>query len=403
MNWLQFGRLLHSIYRRDGKLPDLDWIESQGLLAVKLCQIHALRIDFLDEEKCAHLAKLYRRARTVEATQFKSLISDSGVESFFESFAEIDETPLAAASVGQVHRGVLNTGADVVIKVVKADVRDQFIRDVESLRRLFRLIIRFYPTLQRVGNPLGILKDIETYTLSELDLRNEITGQQELRDIQAAHASRLDLSRLKMPRMFPTLSNSNVLVSEFISGPSIDELLTRGEFSYDMLLELFRIHGFYMFCIGRFHGDLHPGNVLVQDGDFHFIDTGFIGEVSPRLRNGLLNFFDALAQYDYPNCAAALQSMSLSELEAPAYAKFLADFEELYSDFRGASVSQISLTKKMMETIKLGVESGMAFEEGMFSIIRSLMYLDGMVLRCNPDARLIEDMGASVGEFRSAM
>ena len=403
MNWLQFGRLLHSIYRRDGKLPDLDWIERQGLLAVKLCQIHALRIDFLDEEKCAHLAKLYRSASTVEATEFRSLIDKSGVDQFFDSFSEVDETPLAAASVGQVHRGTLLTGADVVIKVVKADVRDQFIKDVESLRRLFRLIIKVYPTLARVGNPLGILKDIETYTLSELDLRNEISGQQELRDIQAANRQRIDLARLKMPRMFPTLSNSNVLVSEFIGGPSVDELLTRGEFSYSMLLDLFRIHGFYMFCVGKFHGDLHPGNVLTQDGDFHFIDTGFIGEVSEKLRTGLLNFFDALSIYDYPNCAAALQSMSMSELEDSVYKKFVGDFEELYSDFRGATVSEISLTKKMMETIKLGVESGMAFEEGMFSIIRSLMYLDGMVLRCNPDALLLEDMRGSIDQFRYAM
>ena len=61
MNWIQFGRLIHSIYGRGGKLPDLDWIQSLGLLAVKLGQVHALRIDFLDREKCEHLARLYRR------------------------------------------------------------------------------------------------------------------------------------------------------------------------------------------------------------------------------------------------------------------------------------------------------------------------------------------------------
>ncbi|HAO67839.1 MAG TPA: hypothetical protein DCR17_14265, partial [Verrucomicrobiales bacterium] len=61
MNALQFGRLIHSIYSRNGRLPDLDWIQSQGLFAVKLAQIHALRIDFLEREKCEHLAKLYRQ------------------------------------------------------------------------------------------------------------------------------------------------------------------------------------------------------------------------------------------------------------------------------------------------------------------------------------------------------
>ena len=61
MNWIQFGRLIHSIYGRNGRLPDLDWIQSLGLLAVKLGQVHALRIDFLEREKCEHLARLYRR------------------------------------------------------------------------------------------------------------------------------------------------------------------------------------------------------------------------------------------------------------------------------------------------------------------------------------------------------
>ena len=70
MNWIQFGRLIHSIYGRGGKLPDLDWIQDLGLLAVKLGQVHALRIDFLDREKCEHLARLYRRNATLAAGGF---------------------------------------------------------------------------------------------------------------------------------------------------------------------------------------------------------------------------------------------------------------------------------------------------------------------------------------------
>ena len=74
---------------------------------------------------------------------------------------------------------------------------------------------------------------------------------------------------------------------------------------------------------------------------------------------------------------------------------------ELYSDFTDKTVSQVSLTKKMMQTIKLGVNSGMVFEKGIFAIIRSLMYLDGMVLRCNPDAVSMKDMRRFVKEFKS--
>ena len=84
--------------------------------------------------------------------------------------------------------------------------------------------------------------------------------------------------------------------------------------------------------------------------------------------------------------------MAEVEISGPAYSEYERKFLELYADFRDTTVSEVSLTTKMMHTIKLGVLSGMVFEKGVFPIIRSLMYLDGMVLRCNPDAILMRDM-----------
>ena len=98
MNWVQFGRLIHSIYRRGGQLPDLDWIQSLGLLAVKLGQVHALRIDFLDREKCEHLARLYRRNAVLASQDFQALLRAApGGEAFLGHFQHIEEEPLASA------------------------------------------------------------------------------------------------------------------------------------------------------------------------------------------------------------------------------------------------------------------------------------------------------------------
>jgi predicted unusual protein kinase regulating ubiquinone biosynthesis (AarF/ABC1/UbiB family) len=248
MNWIQFGRLIHSIYSRNGKLPDIEWIHRQGLLAVKLGQVHALRIDLLDPKKCEHLTQLYRKVPPLPAEDFFTLLDKCALD-------------------------------------------------------------------------------------------------------------------------------------------------------YEQLLRLFRIHGLYMFVVGTFHGDLHPGNVLFGDGNFYFIDTGYIGTVSEQLRRGLFWFFEGLTRYDYSRCAEAMHSMSTMRLPEPEYAAFQIAFFELYDGFEGATVSEASLTTKMMQTIKLAVRSGMSFDNGMFSIIRSLMYLDGMVLRCNPQANLIRDMREPVEEM----
>jgi ubiquinone biosynthesis protein len=399
MNWIQFGRLIHSIYGRGGKLPDLDWIQNLGLLAVKLGQVHALRIDFLDREKCEHLARLYRRNATLASEDFLDLLRASAVPGFFDRFESIAPTALASASVGQVHRARLQDGGDVVIKAIKKNVRAQFTADVASLKRLFRLATFLYPKLRQVGDPVGILGDIEEYTLSELDLRHEVAGQKTLRAIYEQHRGAFDLSRLAFARVHEPLCNENVMVSEFIPGRSFDELLETGELGYDRLLELFHIHGFYMFCVGTFHGDMHPGNVLLAGDKLCFIDTGYIGHVGPKIRRGLFEFFAALSEYDYPRCAVALNRMSEREMAGPAFDTFRGRMLELYTDFANATVAQVSLTRKMMQTIKLGVHSGMTFEKGIFAIIRSLMYLDGMVLRCKPDAVLLRDMRRFIGEF----
>jgi ubiquinone biosynthesis protein len=400
MNWIQFGRLIHSIYGRNGKLPDLDWIQSLGLLAVKIGQVHALRIDFLEREKCEHLARLYRRNAVLAPEDFLGLLRASAVPGFSDAFESIEPTALASASIGQVHRAQLKTGEAVVIKAIKRNVRNEFVADVASLKRLFRLATFVYPKLRQVGDPVGILGDIEEYTLSELDLRHEVAGQQTLRAIYEQNRATFDLSRLTFARVHESLCNENVMVSEFIPGRSFDELLEAGQLSYDTLLELFHIHGFCMFCVGTFHGDMHPGNVLFTGGKLCFIDTGYIGHVGPKIRRGLFEFFAALSEYDYPNCAAALNRMSERELAGPAFDTFQAKFLELYADFKDRTVAEVSLTRKMMQTIKLGVHSGMTFEKGIFAIIRSLMYLDGMVLRCKPDAVLLRDMRGFIGEFQ---
>jgi len=399
MNWFQFGRLIHSIYGRDGKLPDLDWIEGLGLLAVKIGQVYALRPDFLGDERCRALARLYSNTTSIPPEDALRLISSYAGSHYLENFSSFNPEPFASASIGQVHRAVLKTGEQVVVKLVKRDYSANFKRDVRNVRRLFKFAIFFYPRLRGVANPVSLLHEIEKMTLSESDLRNEAQGARELRDIYEANKNRFDLSQLRFRRVYEHLSSENILVSDYADGPTLDELLSSGKLTYESLLELFHIHGFFMFSIGTFHGDIHPGNLVLKDGNFYFLDTGYIGRVPERMRKNLFYFFEALSAYDYVTSARCLNSMAERSIAGRAFADFEKKFLALYADFTGKTVSQVSLTKKMMQTIRLGVLSGMHFDEGMFDIIKSLMYLDGMVLRCKPDAVLLRDMRRFIGEF----
>lgn len=398
MNTFQSLRLIHELYFKKG-LPDLELIQSYGLLAVKIGQLHALRLDFLPAEKCAHLAQLYRAASPIPAEDIDTLLSAHGGPEFRKRFSSIDQDPIAVASVGQVYRATLSDGTPVAIKVIKKDFKERFSHDVAKLRRFFRLVIALYPRLRGVGDPLGILGDIEEYTTAELDLRNEMRGQGVLRELRDRYRESFDLSFLEFPRLYPELSGENVLVSEFIGAPTVDELLSRGTFTYEDMLKLFYLQGFFMFKAGKFHGDFHPGNIMYDGERFFLVDTAFVGEVGDRIRQGLFFFFEALTRSDYPNCAKFLNEMAETRIQGDTFAAFERDFLDLYRDFGGKTVSEVSLTQQMMLTIKLGVNSGMVFEKGIFAIIRSLMYLDGMVLKCNPDAVLMNDMRTFVTRF----
>ncbi|MBN1307075.1 MAG: AarF/ABC1/UbiB kinase family protein, partial [Chitinispirillaceae bacterium] len=388
MNWLQFVKLISTIYGKNP--PDIDYIESLGLLAVKIGQTYALRLDFLPETNCRHLAALYRHTDSLPPASFTTLLDRVVDEQWRGNFRSIDETPLASASVGQVHRAVLKSGEEAVIKLIKRNFLKSFTRDVRSLRRMLRAVLLFYPKLARVADPMGILDTIERGTLAELDLRNEVAGQETLRRIAEEHASRFDLSALHFPEIYPSLSGEHYMVSGYVEGKTFDELLEEGELSYGELLDLFHIHGFFIFCVGTFHGDIHPGNIIrTPGGTVTFIDTGAVGQVGTAMRRGLFTFFDALSVYDYDACAHSLNAMAERRIDGGAFSRFRSKFISLYGDFTNADVSQVSLTRRMMETIKLGVNSGMVFERGMYPVIKSLMYLDGMVLRCNPRVVLV--------------
>lgn len=402
MNIFGFIGLMRSIYGK--KLPDLERIQKKGLLAVKIAQHYALRIDFLDQAVCRHLARLYRNTLSIPAEDVDRLIAAGTEPGWLDNFKEFDRTPFASASVGQAHMGILHDGTRVVVKLVKRDFSASFMRDVRALRRLLKVAIFFYPRLKKVFDPLGILEYIEDYTVREMDLENEAAGQDTLKAIFDEYKDRFSFQRLRFPRIYRELSGKHVMVSEFVEGDTFDELLEQGGLSYRQLLDLFNIHGSYMFGPGTFHGDIHPGNVILdKDNYIVFIDTGAVSTVDERIRSGLFGFFEVLATDNYREAARALTRMSLVELTGNQYLRYEERFLDLYKDFKGSTVSRISLTKRMMETIKLGVHSGMRFGKGMFGIIKSLMYLDGMVLRCNPDAVLMHDVGRFIGDFRKIL
>ena len=400
MRMLTFFRFMRQIMRK--KPADLEWIQNQGLMAVKLAQIFALRPDLLGEEKCNQLQQLYQHAASIPPENWESTLKEKAIDGFFDNFDWIDEKPLAAASVGQVHRARLNNGDDVVIKFVKQANAKELRKEVERMKSWLRIFLILSPRLRKVGNPMALLNHVADYTTRELDLRNEIHGANELTSIQDKIAEDFPTTMLRFPKYYPEISNENVLVSEFIEGMSLEEGIENKSLSWETLLELFRIHGAYLFGIGTFHGDLHPGNCIIdKEGRFVFIDNGAICHAPSFVNRSLFNFFEHLSRQEMHSAFMSLLDMTSKKPTGKKMQKYLKRMNEIYTDFEKKPVGQQSLTRIMMQTVKAAVELANAeFGEEAFPIIRALMYLDGLVIRTHPEVLLIKSMGPYLDEFK---
>jgi ubiquinone biosynthesis protein len=392
---VQFFRILRLLYWIFfSKNIPIKRIQKQGLLSVKIAQMFAMRIDILPEEKCAKLSTLLSAdAHTGDAEDLETLLAQYATSEWRKHFTHINPIPFAQASVGQVHEATLLDGTAVAIKLLKRDYTQAFTQEITAALRILKVFTLVYPKLRHVADPEGILQDLRHTTLDELDLRNEIKHQLELEKIFLQNKDTNDLEPLRFAKIYPELSSSTILVRELIDGKTVQKLNELGQLPYEMMISIFRIHGFYIFTQGTFHGDIHAGNIMVDThNSIVFIDTGALARVSDQLRIGLFRFMRHLSQYNYQECIEALEYMAYKKLTDAQRKKYTTFFLDLYKDFAQKTVGEVSLTLQMMYTIKGAIEHGMRFERGMFPIIKSMMYLDAMVLRNNPNAKILEDM-----------
>jgi len=358
-----------------------------GLLAVKIAQMYAVRSDIIGVEKSLILQSLYEEITPISWPQVEEVLKVHAPVNFWDKVVDIKEEPLATASLGQVHTARLKNDEEVVVKVIKPEAVKDFEKDLNAVRLMAWIAIIFYPKLKRLANPIGTIDTIARLTRQELNLLNESDGANRLRKLidEAENLSHLKL--LKFPKIYLNLSSSKVLVSQRLSVTSVRLGLEQESFTYEHLLRLFRVHGYFLFLKGEFHGDLHPGNIFFDQDQFWFIDNANIETVDVVFSQGLLQFLAKLGEKDYGAAAKAMEG--ISQRPPKNKKKYYQDFQNLYHEFKEGTTS---LTTQMMATVKLCVHSGMEFPEGAFPVIKSLMYLDGMVLKCHPKAKLLEDV-----------
>ena len=284
--------------------------ESLGGLWIKLGQFVAMRRDLLPRDFCAELGRLQDRATGFPGTMARRIVEEDLGE-LDSVFSEFDEQPFAAASIGQLHRARLRAGGHVVaVKVRRPHIREAMEADLAFVRLVCRMLDRL--GILREAHLGDFLNELTLALREELDYRLEATSIDRMRRSLKPHG-------LYVPRIFGGLCSTRVLTMEFIDGVLMSELIAMREQDPERVSRWLSDNKIKPEQVGRllhrsllrqivednlFHGDLHPGNiVLLRKSRVVLIDFGSIGALESRFRTLYRLLSRALSDLDFEKVA----------------------------------------------------------------------------------------------------
>ncbi len=363
-------------------------LEDLGPVFIKLGQLLSTRRDLLPDDITDGLARLQDQVQPFASSEARKIIEASLGKSIDEVFATFENTALASASIAQVHAATLLDGREVVVKVVRPDIRPRIRRDLALARRLAVLAERWSPEARRF-HPIELVEDYERVILDELDMQREAASMSQVRRNFEGDA------RLHVPEVLWQYSSERVLVMERIHGVPIGQVQRLKDLGCNMQLLAERgVEIFFtqVFRDNFFHADMHPGNIFVDVNDpqrprYVAVDFGIMGSLTDAdqlyLAQNLLAFFNR----DYRKVAR----LHLESGWVPADARL----DELEAAFRGVSepiferpFGEISFATLLLKLFRTGRRFGMEVQPQLVLLQKTLLYVEGLGKQLYPDLDL---------------
>ncbi len=391
---------------RRGQLPTRDprelsrrirvALEDAGGVFVKLGQLLATRPDLLPPEALSELGRLHAAARPLTAAEVREAIEfalrESGVQAtegqggslLDAAFAEFDDQPLGSASIAQAHLARLHDGRDVVIKVRRPGLEDLVERDLAIMQWLARLAQR-RTTWGMAYGAVGLAEDFEATLRAELDFRNEARQGRDLATTLTQHPD------VTAPRIIEELTSQRLLVMERLHGQPLSSVPQDriGEQARTLADRLCASQISAMLNGERFHGDPHPGNVMVlDDGTLGLIDFGVTGKLDAFERSAMLQMLLAIKLQE-----PTLLFESLVAVGAIGPATAPDEIERALARWMAAHlVPGLPSADALTELLRLSSSLGIRLPPQASTMFRALATLAGTLELLSPGYPLIEQV-----------
>jgi ubiquinone biosynthesis protein len=350
-----------------------DDLERMGPTYVKLGQLLSTRPDLIPPAYAAALSRLQDRVEPFPGEEAERIVAAELGVRVSKAFAEFDRTPIAAASLAQVHRAVLRDGRVVAVKVQRPGVRERIVEELDAIEDVVGFMDRHTEAGRRY-EPARVLEELRRTLIEELDYTREARNMGTLAENLA------EFERVVVPRPLPDFCTSRVLTMEYVRGTKITSLspLARIELDGSALAdELFRAYLKQILVDGFFHADPHPGNVfLTSDRRICLLDLGMTGTLGPELQEDLLRMLLAISEGRGDEAARVAIAIGERRDHFDA-AAFSADVKALVSDFAAAgSASDIQMGRVMLEVTRTAAENGIRLPLELSVLGRALLALD---------------------------
>jgi ubiquinone biosynthesis protein len=358
-----------------------DDLERMGPTFIKLGQLLSTRPDLLPVAYLEALTRLQDKVEPFAYEEVEAIVSAELGVRMSKAFSDFDPVPIAAASLGQVHRARMRDGRPVAVKVQRPNIRERVVEDLEALGD----VAEFLDSHTGLGKQYEFQKMLEEFRRSlmrELDYRQEAMNLATMNDIL------MEFDSIVVPLPVDDYTTSRVLTMDYIKGKKITSLTTLARMEIDgtqLAEQLFRAYLKQILVDGFFHADPHPGNVfLTDDGRIAMLDLGMVARITPPLQEKLLQLLLAVAEGRSEEAASfAIRIGERAEgFDEPEFRRRVAD---IVAQQQGRTAEQLEIGKVMLEVTRVSGECAIRVPPELTMLGKTLLNLDQVGWTLDPD------------------
>ena len=364
-------------------------LEDLGPTYVKIGQIMSSRVDLLPEKYCVELEKLRQNVKPLDPAVSRAVIEAETGKKIDEIYREFRDEPIGAASIGQVHYGVLLDGTKVVTKVQRPLIADMMQKDFDLLKGLGGLLGGGDSDSSdgEAMDLVTIIEEFEKVTKEELDFRIEAENTKFFKEVV------LDDGKVTCPTVIEELTTERIFTMTFVEGCSVskkEKLAEQGTDPMKVGREILESYLHQVFDAGIFHADPHQGNIMVSGGKVHWIDFGMIGEITEADITALENIVVGLLRSDTDAMADGVMAIGTSG--AGCDRNKLKDDLELFSAkyMNVSSLSDIDFSALLGEVCDLADRHHITMPGRFTMLVRSFLTIEGVMEQLCPELDLFE-------------